>query len=107
MRKVCVLVVAWLVAGGIGMPGGALQAQDGPAKRWIVMFHQTGRLPADVDATVRGAGGKVFERLTEIGVVGASSAATDFAARLARDPQVKYVVEDKSFQMLPPASGAV
>ena len=109
MRKVCLLVVVWLAASGSGLRStGALQAQGAPdAKRWIVMFHQTGHLPADVDDSIQAAGGKVFERLTEIGAVGASSAAPDFAARVAQDPEVKYVVEDKTFQMLPPAPGVV
>ena len=109
MRRVCVLVVVWLAGSGGGwLPAGALQAQGVPAaKRWIVMFHQAGRLPADVDASIEAAGGKVFDRLTEIGALGASSAAPDFAEQVAKDPQVKYVVEDRSFPMLPPSVGAV
>jgi lantibiotic leader peptide-processing serine protease len=106
MRRICVLVVAWMLAGGSGLPsGGAATAQAPATKRWIVIYQQQGRLPADADRAVEDAGGVVFDRLPEVGMLGAHSAAPDFAARMERDPRVSYVVEDRLFPMLPPVRG--
>jgi len=106
MRRLCVLIAVCVVAGGATMPSAGQGPQTAAAKRWIVMYHQQGRLPADADRAVEDAGGRVVERLPEIGVLGASSSAPDFEASMMLDPRVRYVAEDRAFQMLPPR-GAV
>ena len=106
MRGLWVLIAVCVVSGGATAPSVARRSQTAVVKRWIVMYHQQGRLPADADLAVEDAGGRVVERLPEIGVLGAASGAPDFEASMARDPRVRFVAEDRTFQMLPP-SGSV
>ena len=73
-------------------------------KRWVVVFNQHNDLPPNVDRIVSDAGGVISTRLPEIGAVGASSSAPDFAAKVAAHPQVKEVSEDIEVQMIPDLS---
>lgn len=103
MRKGLVSVVVLLMAAGSGTPSGngAVSAQEADGRRWIVMYRQQGRLPADVDVAVADAGGTITTRLPEIGAIGVSSGNSRFREQMNRDAKVLFVVEDRIVQVLP------
>lgn len=82
-------------------PAPELNLASSAPKRWAIVFNQQSGLPRNVERIISSAGGTLTARLDEIGVVGASSSDPNFAARLAREPQVSEVSEDIEVAMIP------
>ena len=106
MRKGLAFVFALLAVTGSGTQSGVtVSAQGGVSKRWIVMYRQQGRLPADVDVAVADAGGTITARLPEIGAIGVTSSNADFDRAINRNANVLFAVEDRIVQVLPSPTG--
>lgn len=69
--------------------------------RYIIVFHKPSGLPSKVGEIVANAGGALTTAVPEIGAIGATSSDPDFAARIARNPQVSDVSVDVEVQMIP------
>jgi lantibiotic leader peptide-processing serine protease len=76
---------------------------QGETKRWVVIFHLTGSIPAGARESVAAAGGTVTAELPEIGVLAATSDNPDFPTQMAQNKKVADVTEDVEMQFIPTA----
>ena len=87
------------------VPGASKAISAATGTTYMIMFNQPSGLPKDAAALVRGAGGSIVSDLSEVGILGVRSSDPDFAANVGADPSVKYVVENRDFQMIPRGEG--
>jgi subtilisin family serine protease len=86
-RALLTLLASAVLLGALGLAGGAAGSSS-PAQ-YTVAFNQPNGLPANVDAMVAAAGGKITMRLPEIGGIGVQSDNPDFVAAISKNASVK------------------
>ena len=96
-RLVALAVATAACVAGAAAPASAAAA----AKRYVVVFNQPNGLPSGADRIVAAAGGRVVERIEQIGVVVAESAAAGFEGAIEASSQVKVADESVRQQMIP------
>jgi lantibiotic leader peptide-processing serine protease len=92
------------LAGGNG--AAAADPNDGSTTAYSIAFTNPSGLPANVDALVSAAGGRITQRLPEIGGLGVESSSPTFAADLARSPSVKAVAPAARTELIDPVDSA-
>lgn len=81
---------------------GAKVSAQGATKRYVIIYHQQGSVPKTAEDRVGRMGGQIVTRISEIGVVVATSSNPDFATELEKaDAQVAGIAEDIEVQMIP------
>ena len=80
--------------------GGLVLSAEAP-RSYLILARSQGAGSADLDDLVATAGGAVTGRLPQIGVVLATSASTDFLARVSTDARVQQAAEDLEVPWIP------
>src|SRR5688500_5593373 len=89
--KVLSLCALGVACGEISDPhldAGRMETALGASASYVVVFRNSDHLPANAAAAVQSAGGEIIATLPKIGVAIAASASPDFAARVAKRPEV-------------------
>jgi subtilisin family serine protease len=109
MRKIGILA-AMLAAAACGesrepvkltAPDALMNVSRSAQKSWVVVFNQPHGLPPNVERIVAAAGGRILTAVPEIGALAAASDDPNFAAAIARAPQVQAVSENIRVQVIP------
>jgi subtilisin family serine protease len=83
-------------------PKASLSLAGGEGKQYVVVFNQPNGLPQNVERIIGAAGGSILTAVPQIGALAAVSDDPDFAAKIARDPQVRAVSANRTVQVLDP-----
>jgi subtilisin family serine protease len=98
------LAVSASLTGGNGAVAAGSSGQGATA--YTIAFSNSSGLPANADALVSAAGGRVTERLPQIGGLGATSSDPDFATKLGSNPSVKAVAPSADAGLIDPPDSA-
>jgi lantibiotic leader peptide-processing serine protease len=90
MRKGFLALTASVVALAVFAVAGAATGETAPVQ-YTVAFSNSNGLPANVDQLVANAGGKITDRIPQIGGIGVSSTNPDFASAMGANASVKAV----------------
>jgi hypothetical protein len=88
-----------------GNPAAATGSSDG-STAYTIAFSNPSGLPANVDAMVAAAGGRITDRLPLIGGIGATSSDPGFAAAMAANNTVKAVAPSAEVGLIDPTDNA-